>query len=85
MRSTQELNVREYRDKVRELYTAGAENALEVYERVYCRHEGETDLDFVARCAELDYEDAGFGGALFQELFEEAAQETSGWPGFPKD
>ena len=48
-------------------YTSGVDNAYEVYKRCYTELPGETDLDFVKRCAEQDYHHAEHGGCLYED------------------
>lgn len=60
----------EYRDAVLALYTGGLDNAVDAYIAAGYTAAGETDLEFVARCAEQDYDDGAYGGAIYQELLE---------------
>ncbi len=59
----------DYVAEVLRLYTAGDDNALEAYQACYVQ-EDEGDLDFVRRCAEQDYDDAPYGGAVYQEVYD---------------
>lgn len=65
------MNRREYVAEVLRKYTDLEDNAYEVYARLYERGVGETDLEFVERSASLDYDDAPYGGAIYQELLKE--------------
>lgn len=49
------ITVEMYRDKINEMY--GLDDLVEQFEVEYERNEGESDEDFVYRCAELDWND----------------------------
>ncbi len=62
----------EYKKEVLRRYTTGEDNAYEAYLPVYGEpKEGESDIDYVARCAEQDWDDAPWGGAIYQEVADE--------------
>lgn len=62
----------EFVRRVVDLYVSGQDNAYEAYRHVYgATHEQQTDesdLDYVKRCAEQDWDDAAYQGAVYQEV-----------------
>jgi hypothetical protein len=57
------------------LYERGEDNAFEAFLAAYTdshpRKEGESDLEYVHRCAEQDYHDGELGAAVYQEVYDE--------------
>lgn len=61
-----------YVEDVLSLHEFDLENVCEVYLSAgYERDIGESDIAFIARCAEQDFDDGAYGGALYQELIDE--------------
>lgn len=64
-----------YVDRILAKYQAGEDNAYEAYKRVYGASHNqsadESDLEYVKRCAEQDFEDAELGAAVYQEIADE--------------
>ena len=65
-----------YVDAVVADHSAGTIDAIAAYRALaheaesYRQQTQETDQDYVRRCAELDEADGGFGGCVFQEIWE---------------
>lgn len=52
-------------------YILGEDNALEAYQTVYGNpRQGEGDIEFIVRCAEQDFDDAQYQGAIYQDVFD---------------
>lgn len=70
----------DYEECVVAKYLAGKENAYEVYKRTYGKtheqEESEDDLSFVRRCAQQDVEDGPYGGAIFQDVYDELTKRA---------
>lgn len=66
---------RAYVKHVISLYERGADNSIDVllvtYSDSHPRNEGESDLEYIQRCAEQDYHDGELGAAVYQEVYDE--------------
>lgn len=64
-----------YVDRIVGMYESGEDNAYESFKRLYgeTHHQDkdESDIDYVRRCAEQDFEDGTQQAALYQEIFDE--------------
>jgi|LakMenE18May11ns_1017448.scaffolds.fasta_scaffold9228572_2 hypothetical protein len=45
--------------------------AYEKYSVLYEQYEGESNLDFIERCAVMDFDDGAYQGSVYQELYDE--------------
>jgi hypothetical protein len=59
-------------EKIVAMHASGEIDAYRAYTGVYGdsheRYEGESDIDFIRRCAEQDYYDAQDGSCVYQNL-----------------
>lgn len=52
------------------------DDAHDLYKWCYDRCEDETDLQYIERCATLDYDDGDYGAAVYQEIYDQVTSTT---------
>lgn len=46
-------------------------DAYKLYKDIYARNTGETKLQYLERCATLDFDDGDIQGAVYQEIYDQ--------------
>lgn len=63
----------EFVQAIVDAYISGTENAYEAYQDAgFEPYEGESDIDYVLRCAEQDYHDKDYDGCIYADYLTEA-------------
>lgn len=62
----------EFVARILKLYRYGVENAYDIFLRKYNRISYETDLQFISRCAAMDYKDCQIGNGIFQSVYDKS-------------
>lgn len=59
---------KQYTDEIIRLYIAGEENAYETYQRLYAKYPYESDVIFITRCAQQDFDDYDLDGLVYEDV-----------------
>ena len=51
-------------------------DAHDLYKWCYDRNEGETDLQYIERCATLDFDDGDYQAAVYQNLYNQITNNS---------